>query len=91
MFEFESGTVLMVSPLFLYRLVNRVCLSRVVQVEGAAWWAATRIMAGVGELVQRNWDGRTGRVLGDRTIRRSGDTVCGLQRACGDEEHEFLG
>jgi hypothetical protein len=31
------------------------------------------------------------RILGDRTIGRSGDTVCGLHRAQGDEEHEFLG
>jgi hypothetical protein len=33
----------------------------------------------------------TGRVLDGRGIRRSGDTVCGLHRACGDEEREFLG
>jgi hypothetical protein len=36
-------------------------------------------------------DGRTGRVLGDRAIERSGGAVCGLHRACGDDEHEFLG
>jgi hypothetical protein len=32
----------------------------------------------------------TGRVLTDRMIRRSGDTVCGLDCAQGDEEREFL-
>jgi hypothetical protein len=32
-----------------------------------------------------------GRVLGGRTIRRSGDAVCGLHRAQGNEEHGFLG
>jgi hypothetical protein len=33
----------------------------------------------------------TGRVLGDQMIGRSGDIVCGLYRAQGHEEHEFLG
>jgi hypothetical protein len=66
-------------------------LPRGVQVAGAAWRAATRIVAGVGDLVQRTKDGHTGRVLGGRAIERSGGTVCGLHRACGDEEHGFLG
>jgi hypothetical protein len=48
-------------------------------------------MAGVGDLVQRTGDGRTGRVLGGRTIERSGDVMCGLHRARRDEEHGFLG
>jgi hypothetical protein len=52
--------------------------------------AATRIMAGVGDLEQRTEDGRTGRALGGRTIGRSGEVVCGLHRARGDE-HEFFG
>jgi hypothetical protein len=30
-------------------------------------------------------------VLGGRTTRRSGDAVCGLHRAHGDEERGFLG
>jgi hypothetical protein len=60
-------------------------------VAGAAWRAATRIVAGVGDLVQRTEDGRTGQVLGSRVIERSGGAVCGLQRACGDEECGFLG
>jgi hypothetical protein len=43
------------------------------------------IVAGVGDLVQRTGDGRIGRVLSDRMIGRSGDVVCGLHHACGDE------
>jgi hypothetical protein len=74
----------------LFRLENHVCLSRGVQVVGAAWRAVTRIMAGVGGLVQRTRDGRTGRVLGGRAIERSGGAVCGLHRARGDEERGFL-
>jgi hypothetical protein len=66
-------------------------LSRGVQVSGATWRAVMRIMAGVGYLVQRTGDGRTDRVLGGRAIERSGDAVCGLHRARGDEEREFLG
>jgi hypothetical protein len=41
--------------------------------------------------VQRIRGGRTGRVLGGRTIERSGDAVCGLHHARRDEEREFLG
>jgi hypothetical protein len=33
----------------------------------------------------------TGRVLGGQTVERSGDTVCGLHRARGDEKHGFIG
>jgi hypothetical protein len=75
----------------LFRLKNRVCLSRGVQVTSAAWHAMMRIVAGVGDLMQRIRDGRIGRVIGGRTIERSGDAVCGLHRARGDEEHVFLG
>jgi hypothetical protein len=64
-------------------LENHVCLSRGVQVTGAAWCAATRIVAGVEDLVQRTGDGRTGRVLGGRAVERSGGAVCGLHLACG--------
>jgi hypothetical protein len=53
-------------------------------VAGAAWCAVTRTMAGVGDLVQRTGDGRTDQVLGDRVIKRSGGTVCGLHLARGD-------
>jgi hypothetical protein len=48
-------------------------------------------MAGVGDLVQKTGDGHTGRVLGGRAVERSGGAVCGLHRARGDDEHEFLG
>jgi hypothetical protein len=41
--------------------------------------------------VQRTEDGRTGRVLVGRVIERSDGPVCGLHRACGDEELRFLG
>jgi hypothetical protein len=50
-----------------------------------------RIVAGVGDLVQRTGDGCIGRVLGGREIERSGDAMCGLYHARGDEEREFLG
>jgi hypothetical protein len=56
-----------------------------------AWRAVKRITAGVGDLVQRNGDGHTGRVLSSRAIEKSGGTVCGLHRAHGDEERGFLG
>jgi hypothetical protein len=62
-----------------------------VQVTGAAWHAVTRIMAGVGDLVQRTENGHTGRVLGGRAIEMTGGTVCGLHRARGDEKRGFLG
>jgi hypothetical protein len=66
-------------------------LSRGVQVAVAAWRAVTRIVAGVEDLVQMTGNGRTGRVLGDQAIERSGGAVCGLYRARGDEEHKFFG
>jgi hypothetical protein len=71
-------------------LKNRIYLSRGVQVVGATFRVATRIMAGVGDLVQRTKDSRTGRVLSGRTIRRSGNIVCGLHRAHRDEERRFI-
>jgi hypothetical protein len=82
-FEFESGTVLFCFP-FLFVFENHVCLSRGVQVAGAAWRVAMRTVAGVGDLVQRIGDGHTGRVLGGRTVERSGGTVCGLHLVRGD-------
>jgi hypothetical protein len=77
--------------LSLYLVENRVYLSHDVQVVDMTWRAATRIVIGVEDLVQRTEDGRTGRVLGGWRIRRSGDIMCGLHRARGDEEHRFLG
>jgi hypothetical protein len=62
-----------------------------VQVAGATWRAAMRIVAGIGDLVQRTGDGRTGRVPGGRAVERSGGVMCSLHLACGDEEHRFLG
>jgi hypothetical protein len=66
-------------------------LSCGVQVAGVAWRAATRIVIGVGDLVQRTGDGHTCRVLGGWMIGTSGDAVFGLICARGNEEHEFLG
>jgi hypothetical protein len=82
---------LLVLPLSLFRVENHVFLSGGVQVAGAAWRVVMRIVAGVGDLVQRTGDGRTNRVLGDWTIGRSGHAVCGMHHARGDEEHKFLG
>jgi hypothetical protein len=59
-------------------------LSRGVQEAGATWRAATRTVVGVGDLVQRTGDGRTGRVLGGRAVERSGGAVYGLHLARGD-------
>jgi hypothetical protein len=50
-----------------------------------------RIVVGVGYLVQRTGDGRTGQALGGRVIERLGGAVCGLHRACGDVDRRFLG
>jgi hypothetical protein len=66
-------------------------LSHGVQVVGVTWRAVTRTVAGVGALVQRTENGRTGWVLGGRATERSGGAVCGLHLACGDEECRFLG
>jgi hypothetical protein len=70
--------------LSLIHLENHVCLSRGVQVAGASWRAATRTVAGVGDLVRRTGDGRTGQVLGSRAVERSGGAVCGLHLSRGD-------
>jgi hypothetical protein len=59
-------------------------LSRGVQVVGAAWRVAMRTVAGVGDLVQRTRDGRTGWVFGGRAVERSGGAMRGLHLACGD-------
>jgi hypothetical protein len=41
--------------------------------------------------VQRTEDDRTDQILGGRAIERSGDAVCGLHCARGDEKRRFLG
>jgi hypothetical protein len=46
-------------PLPLYHMENRVCLSLGVQVAGATWRVAMRIMPGVGNLVWRTGDSQT--------------------------------
>jgi hypothetical protein len=51
---------------------------------GVAWRATTRIVVGVGDLVQRTGDGRTSRVLGGWAVERSGVSVCSLHLARGD-------
>jgi hypothetical protein len=81
MFEFESGIVHFVFLLPLFRLQNHVYLSRGVQVAGAACRAVTRTMTAVGDLMQRIRNDRTGRVLGARTVERSGDAVCDMHLA----------
>jgi hypothetical protein len=80
-FEFKFETVHLFYLYLLFHLENHVCLSHGVQVTGATWHAAMRIMSGVGDLMQRTEDGRTTRVLDDRTIERSGVAVCDLHRA----------
>jgi hypothetical protein len=49
------------------------------------------IVAGVGHLVQRTEDGRTGQILGVQAIERSGGVVCDLHRTRGNEKHGFIG
>jgi hypothetical protein len=90
MFEFESKILSFCFSFILFHLKNHVCLSRGMQVAGAVWRAAMKIVAGVGDLLQRTRDGRTSQVLGDRAIERSGDAMCGLHRARRDEERGFL-
>jgi hypothetical protein len=88
-FEFECGIV---SFCFFFIFVSfeesRLLVS---WCAGAAWHAATSIVAGVGDLVQRTRVDPTCWVLGGLALKRSGGAVCGLHRARGDEEHEFLG
>jgi hypothetical protein len=48
-----------------------------------------RIVTGLGDLMQRTRDGQT--QVGYSVVRRSGDAVCGLHRARGEEKREFLG
>jgi hypothetical protein len=56
-----------------------------VLVAGAARRAVMRIVIGIGDLVQRAEDGRTGQILGGRAIERSGGAMYDLHRARGDE------
>jgi hypothetical protein len=90
-FEFEFGTVLFYFPFILFRLENRICLSRGVQVAGAVWRTVMMTMAEVGDLVRRTENGRIVQVLSGRMVERSGGAIYGLHRARVDEEREFLG
>jgi hypothetical protein len=83
-FEFESWTVLLCFSFTFVSLENRVSLSCGVHGAGAAWHAAMRIVAGVGDLMERTGDGRTGWILGGRAVERSGGAVCSLHPARGD-------
>jgi hypothetical protein len=78
------GQFCFVFLLSLFHLENRVCLSRGVQVAGVARRAATRIVAGVGDLMQRTGYDHTGRILGGRVIERSGGAMRGQHLARGD-------
>jgi hypothetical protein len=80
----NPGQFYFVFLLPLFCLENRVCLSHGVQVVGAAWRVVMRTVAGVGDLVQRTGDGRTGRVFSGRAVERSGGAVYGLHLARGD-------
>jgi hypothetical protein len=80
----NPGQFCFVFLLSLFRSENRVCLSRGVQVAGAAWHAVMSTVARVEDLVQRTGDGRTSRVLGGQAVERSGGTMCGLHLARGD-------
>jgi hypothetical protein len=48
------------------------------------WRAAMMTVTGVGDLVQRTGDGRTGRVIGGWAVERSGGAVCDLHLTRGD-------
>jgi hypothetical protein len=80
----NPGQFCFVFLLSWFRSENRVCLSHGVQVAGAARRAAMRTVSGVGDLVQRIGDGRTGRVLSGRAVEKSSNAVCGLHLARGD-------
>jgi hypothetical protein len=80
-FEFESKIVLFCFSFIFVSFENHVCLSRGIQLAGVAWRAVMMTMTGVGDLVQRTGGGRTDRVLGGRTVERSGGAVCDLHLA----------
>jgi hypothetical protein len=85
-FEFESGTVSFYFS-FIFVSFRESCLF----VSWCVGGRCGRIVAGVGDLVQRTGDGRTGQVLSGRAIKRLDSVMCGLHRALEDEEREFLG
>jgi hypothetical protein len=78
----NPGQFYFVFLLPLFRSENRVCLSRGVQVAGAAWRAAMSTVVGVGDLLQRTRDGHTGRVLSGRTVERSSGALKPRSMVC---------
>jgi hypothetical protein len=68
---------------------NHVCLSRGVQLVGASN-DENRDRSKRSRVEGQGWSS-TDRIPSGRAIERSGDTVCDLHRAQGDEEHKFFG
>jgi hypothetical protein len=67
-FEFKSGIVSFCFS-FIFVSFGELCLLvSWCAVAGAAWRATMMIVAGVGDLVQRTEDGRTGWVLSGRAV-----------------------
>jgi hypothetical protein len=48
-----------VLPYYLFHVEKHICLSRDMQVTGAAWWTAIMIETGVGDLVQMIENGQS--------------------------------
>jgi hypothetical protein len=67
----------------LSMFLHLCCLKSLVLLQG--WLCSRRSGA-----EDRGWSDIV-QVFGGRMIERSDDTVCGLHRACGDKEHEFIG
>jgi hypothetical protein len=63
----------MILPYLLSCVKNHVYLSRGVQVTGATWWTAMRIMTGVGDLVQMTEDNQVH--IGYSVTRKLGGRV----------------
>jgi hypothetical protein len=78
-----------VLSLSLFRVENRVCLSRGVQVTGATWRTTMMIMVGVGDLVQRTGDSQA--QVEYSVAERSRDRVTLCAVSIGYEERAFLG
>jgi hypothetical protein len=77
-------------PLSLFHLENYVCLSRGVQVAGAAWCNEGHGRSMRPGVEDWGWLG-IGRVLGGRMIERTDDAMYGLHHTYVDEEREFHG
>jgi hypothetical protein len=78
-----------VLSLSLFRVENRVCLSRGVQVTGATWRTTMMIMVGVGGLVQRTGDSQA--QVKYSVAERSRDRVTLCAVSIGYEGRAFLG